>query len=66
MEGLGVGQKLQQSATVTMKLLLFIIDLPYSHENTARYEHDFHQAKERKKVALNSCMSDKCYDIQKT
>lgn len=65
-EGLGGGQKLQQSAVVTMKLLLFVGDLQYSHENTARYEHDFHQANERKIVALNSWRSNKCCDTQKT
>lgn len=43
-EGLGGDQKLQWPATVTVKLLLFVIDLQHLQENTARYEHDFHQA----------------------
>lgn len=48
-EGLGGGQKLQQSAIVTMNLLLFIIDLQYSHGTLHEYEHDIHQANERKR-----------------
>lgn len=63
-EGLGGGQKLQQSAIVTTKLLLFVIDLQHSYENAAREEHDFHQANERKNVALNSWMSNMCNDTQ--